>query len=340
MPALPCPHGPPLGRARIKQRPEDFRVRERLGFEPAGQGEHLLIRVEKTGLTTQQLIEQVARQLALHPRQIGHAGLKDKQAVTEQWLSVRMPGCKTLPDFPETAGWRVIEAHWHDRKLRVGAHRGNAFEVLLRDVTADPEVLLARIERIRALGFANYFGEQRFGSAGDNVAQALRQLGDPRRRKRLGRTRRSLYLSALRGELFNRMLARRIEARGGFDPMPGDAWMLDGSGSWFVQDFDDALAERHARGDIHCAMRLHGLGEPPMRGEALALEQAVLDESRELADLLERMEVKLALRPQRALARDLEAEWRPGTRELLLTVTLGKGSYLTALLGQLLEIES
>ncbi len=341
---LPGPFGPPLGQARIKLHPEDFRVRECLGFEPAGQGEHLLIRVEKTAMTTPELIEAVAASVGIHPRQVGHAGLKDRQAVTEQWLSLQMPGCKTMPaeffESPESPHWRVLEAHWHDRKLRVGAHRGNAFEVLLRDVTAEPEALFARIDRLREQGFANYFGEQRFGRDGDNVAQALRILNDPRRRKRLSRTRRSLYLSALRSELFNRILARRIEADAWFAPLPGDVWMLDGSGSWFAEPLDATLRQRHARGDIHSGIRLHGRGQPPMCDEALALEQSVLADCREITDTLERLDTRLALRPHRAPARDLEVEWRPEQEQLLLRVTLGKGSYLTALLAQLLDIET
>ncbi len=334
---LPGPFGPVLGTATIKSSAEDFRVRERLGFAPAGQGEHLLLRVEKTAMTTPELIDALAGHLGIDSRHIGHAGLKDRQAITEQWLSLQLPGVRSIPEFPDDGPWRVLEAHWHDRKLRVGAHRGNAFEVVLREVNADPAALLERIERIRQEGFANYFGEQRFGAGGDNVAQALRALNAPRRRKRLSRQRRGLYLSALRSELFNRVLARRVELDAWHCPLSGDVWMLDGSGSWFVEPLDETLAERHRQGDIHSGLRLHGLGEPPMRDAALALEQSVLGEHRELAETLERQQLKLSLRPHRALARDLNAEWEPQARTLRLSVTLGKGSYLTALLAQLVD---
>ncbi len=337
-PPLPGPFGPPLGHARFKQSPEDFRVREILGFEPAGQGEHLLLRVEKTGLTTDRLIDQLARHLGIHRRGIGHAGLKDRQAVTEQWLSLQLPGCKTLPDFPEDRQWRVLEAHWHDRKLRVGAHRGNEFDILLRDVAADPEQLMARIERIREQGFANYFGEQRFGAAGDNVAQALRALDPSRNSRRLGRQRRSLYLSALRSELFNRVLARRIERGFWFEPLDGDVWLLDGSGSWFVETPDDTLRARHARGDIHSGISLYGRGEPPQTGAARELEREIWAESGELTAVLDAQDLRLGLRPHRARARNLEVSWQG--RDLRLRVRLGKGSYLTSLLAQLLEVET
>ena len=48
--------GAPLGSAVIRSTPEDFQVDERLGFEPSGSGEHLLLRVRKRGQNTAQSI--------------------------------------------------------------------------------------------------------------------------------------------------------------------------------------------------------------------------------------------------------------------------------------------
>lgn len=335
---LPGPFGEPLGQARLKRQAEDFRVREILGFEAAGQGEHLLIRVEKTGLTTPMLIEELARSLEVHPRTIGHAGLKDRQAVTEQWLSVQMPGRRRMPSFPQADDWRVLETHWHDRKLRRGAHRGNAFIVVLREVEADRDLLEQRLRRIRQSGFANYFGEQRFGRGGDNVQQALKALGSARSRKRLGRNRRSLYISALRSELFNRVLARRIEQGIWEQPLQGDVWMLEGSGSWFREAINDELLERYRSGDLHSGLGLHGSGDNPLRGEAAALEAGVLSQAGEMTELLQRLEVRRGLRPHRALARDLACQWRD-EQTLELRVTLGRGVYFTSLIEQVLHCD-
>ncbi len=335
----PSPWGAPLGTACFKQQPEDFRVRELLGFEASGQGEHLLLRVEKRGMTTHELIDELARSVGIPARQIGYAGLKDKQAVTEQWLSLQLPGQREIPEFPEVPDWRVLEAHWHDRKLRVGAHRGNAFVVLLRQVEADRTAVEERLSRIRRQGFANYFGEQRFGRGGDNVARALKALAGTRSRKRLSRNRCSLYISSLRSELFNRVLARRIEQGIWEQPLEGDVWMLDGSGSWFSEEADETLLDRYRNGDLHSGIGLYGRGESPLAGPAAALEQSVYAEAGEMVQCLKQVDARYGLRPHRARATDLDYRWQD-ERTLQIRVHLGRGSYLTSLLEQVFDLSS
>ncbi|STJ53417.1 tRNA pseudouridine synthase D [Escherichia coli] len=41
-------HGKPQGTGLLKANPEDFVVVEDLGFEPDGEGEHILVRILKT----------------------------------------------------------------------------------------------------------------------------------------------------------------------------------------------------------------------------------------------------------------------------------------------------
>ena len=82
----------------IKSQPEDFQVFEQLGFTPSGSGEHLFIYVQKRSLTTSKLVELIASDLDLSPRLVGYAGLKDKQAVTCQWLSLHLPGWRQPPE--------------------------------------------------------------------------------------------------------------------------------------------------------------------------------------------------------------------------------------------------
>src|SRR5210317_2146264 len=85
------PYGRPATTGRLKSYAEDFRVDEELGFEPSGEGEHLFIQVEKKGLTTSELIDQIADDAGIKARDIGYSGMKDKMAVTRQWLSLRLP---------------------------------------------------------------------------------------------------------------------------------------------------------------------------------------------------------------------------------------------------------
>ena len=80
LPAQVAPAGTISG--VIKERPEDFRVDELSASEPSGTGDQLLVRLEKRAMTTDDLVAHVATVLGIDRRDIGVAGLKDKQAVT------------------------------------------------------------------------------------------------------------------------------------------------------------------------------------------------------------------------------------------------------------------
>src|SRR5207253_6096533 len=71
----------------IKDRPEDFEVEEIPAYEPSGSGEHLYLWIEKRDMGAEYFVRQVAARLSVAPGEIGTAGLKDRRAVTRQWLS-------------------------------------------------------------------------------------------------------------------------------------------------------------------------------------------------------------------------------------------------------------
>src|SRR6188508_272345 len=85
---LPCAHGGPAGRAQLRATPEDFIVREWLGWEADGAGDHLLLKVRKRGANTLWIARQLARLGKTDPRDVGFAGLKDRDAVAEQSFTV------------------------------------------------------------------------------------------------------------------------------------------------------------------------------------------------------------------------------------------------------------
>src|SRR5690554_3957793 len=82
----------PLCRGRLRVQPEDFQVREQLGFAPGGGGEHLWLHLRKTGVNTMDLALALAKLARLPVRTVGYSGLKDRHAVTEQWFSLHLPG--------------------------------------------------------------------------------------------------------------------------------------------------------------------------------------------------------------------------------------------------------
>jgi tRNA pseudouridine13 synthase len=90
--ALHYLHGRPQGTGVLKAFPEDFFVSEDLGFEPDGEGEHLLVRIRKEGCNTQFVADNLARFAKIPQRSVSYAGLKDRHAVTEQWFCLHLPG--------------------------------------------------------------------------------------------------------------------------------------------------------------------------------------------------------------------------------------------------------
>lgn len=153
-------HGKPLSTGKLKSQPEDFIVKEDLGFELDGEGEHVMVRVEKTGCNTLFVAEQLAKFAKISARSVSYAGLKDRNAVTEQWFCLQMPG-KETPDFSlwQLDGCRVIATTRQKRKLRIGTLKGNQFELTIRDISV-PEDVEARLQKVAEQGIPNYLGNK------------------------------------------------------------------------------------------------------------------------------------------------------------------------------------
>ena len=332
---LAYPYGPPVTSGILKSRPDDFQVSEELGFEPSGEGEHLLLMVEKIGLGTPELIRQIASDYSLHPRLIGHSGLKDKHALTRQWLSLHLPG-KNLANEPiRTGAYRVVKQARHHRKLRPGSHRCNSFRILLRGVSDFPEQTREQLGAIASCGFANYFGAQRFGRQQDHVKQALAAL--PRRG--LKRSRRSLLISALRSHLFNRILAQRIRQGHWELPLEGDVFMLRGTRSIFTETLDDKLVDRYRRLDIARTGSLYGAGRRLLSGEPESIEAQVFAECDEITGRLDEQGAKLQMRALRAVGDNLDFDYDASDRALRLNVDLPPGCYVTTLLEHFIKLQ-
>lgn len=319
-----------------KVQPEDFLVREVLPFAPEGEGEHVYLHVHKRQHNTLELQQSLARLAGIARHHVGYAGLKDRQAVTSQWFSVHLPG-SAEPDWSqlEQQGIAIERVGRHPRKLRPGSHSGNQFSLVLRNIDGGEEQLEARLQQIALHGFANYFGEQRFGRDGSNLIDAS-ELGAVRK----GRfsNRQAMALSAARALLFNSVLARR-ETLGCWNQLlPGDLVNLDGSNSFFgpLDSFAaiEPLQERLDSLEIHPTGPMAGVDEMAVCAEVLELEQAVFAEYPRALGVVQRLQAKAARRPLRARAGELAWNWL-GQSTLGLQVTLGRGVYATSLLGAL-----
>lgn len=331
---LPWAHGGPPLQARLRSTPEDFQVEEILGYDADGAGEHALLWVEKCGANTDWVARELARFAGVAPVAVGYAGLKDRHAVTRQTFSVQLAG-KPDPDwstFPH-AEVKVLAATRHSRKLKRGALRGNRFVLVLREVRGAREAAERVLQQIAARGVPNYYGEQRFGREGGNVAQARAMFGG----RRVDRDKRSFLLSAARSQIFNDVLAARVERDVWDAPLDGEIWSLAGSRSWFgPEPWNEVLAARLARADIHPSGPLWGQGEPPTQGAAGALERAIAAASSDLAEGLAAARMDQERRPLRLLPANLKWRWIDDTA-LELTFELPAGAYATVVVRELAE---
>lgn len=153
---------------RIKVRPEDFVVEELAQYPCLGQGDHMYFLVEKSGMTTLDLIRRLARALGRRDNEFGYAGLKDSQAVTRQFVSLEHiePDTVTGLSIPDV---KILSVDRHKNKLKLGHLAGNAFIIKIRDVPdVDEQVSRSCLDMLLRRGVPNYFGVQRFGVRGDN----------------------------------------------------------------------------------------------------------------------------------------------------------------------------
>lgn len=334
----------------MRSTPEDFQVDELPSFEPSGEGEHLLLTIRKRGQNTAYIAKQLAQWAGIAEMGVSYAGLKDRHAVTTQRFSVHLPK-RVAPDLAmlDDAQMQVVHSTWHNRKLQRGALLGNRFVLTLRQVQGERDAIEQRLQAIAARGIPNWFGEQRFGRDGGNVASALAMFGclqeadgtlSPAPKRRLRNDQRSILLSAARSSLFNRVLAARVE-QGSWDAaLDGEAWMLDGSRSVFgPEPWSEVLAERLARFDIHPSGPLWGAGELRCTDQAAAVEQGALSDPQSdvLRQGLEAAGLKQERRALRLHPQGLEYRWLQD-QALQVEFALPPGCYATAVLWELGDV--
>ncbi|MFA0922428.1 tRNA pseudouridine(13) synthase TruD [Xanthomonas fragariae] len=349
---LPRAHGAAVLSAAMRSTPEDFQVDELPAFEASGEGEHLLLTVRKRGQNTAYIARKLAQWAGIAEMGVSYAGLKDRHAMTTQRFSVHLPK-RIAPDIAtlDDAEMQVVDRTWHNRKLQRGALHGNRFVLTLRQVQGEHAAIEQRLQAIAARGIPNWFGEQRFGRDGANVASALAMFGyvqnadgtfaaAPASKRRLRNDQRSMLLSAARSSLFNRVLSARVE-QGSWDAaLEGEVWMLDGSRSVFgPEPWSEALAERLARFDIHPSGPLWGAGEMRSTDQAAAVEQGALanPQSEALRQGLEAAGLKHERRALRLRPQCMDYCWLDA-QSLQIEFSLPPGCYATAVLWELGEV--
>ncbi|RTZ14961.1 tRNA pseudouridine(13) synthase TruD [Vibrio aquaticus] len=328
-------NGKPSAKGKLKARAEHFKVNENLGFDFTGTGEHLMVRIRKSGENTSFVANELAKTCGVKSKDVSWAGLKDRHAVTEQWLSVHLPKGET-PDFSQFLAQypsiEILATDRHNKKLRPGDLIGNQFEITLSEVT-DVDDVLTRLESVTQSGVPNYFGSQRFGNQGNNLDEA-RCWGRENVRTR-NQNKRSLYLSAARSWIFNTILSERIEKGLFSQAMVGDLVELEGQTELVSQDaleeVNTALVEK--RMQLTAAMA--GDNALPTQADALALEQPHLDAEPDLMALIRGNRMRHDRRSISLMPQDLS--WSVESDSITLNFSLDAGCFATAIIRELIE---
>jgi tRNA pseudouridine13 synthase len=334
LPDWPGMFAQPRVTGRLKTVPEDFRVDEESKVDLAGEGPHLFLQVQKTQANTNWVAQKLAEVSGCPVRDVGFAGMKDRQAVTTQWYSIP---CENREDHPwqnwDIEGVKILQSARHQRKLRRGLLKGNRFSIIVRELKGDLEGLLPRLNAIKTRGLPNYFGSQRFGHHGANVSRGVRYL---LKGGRLPRSKRSIYLSAVRSFLFNQVLASRVELENWDELLEGEVVMLDGTHSVFHHDSADKdLPSRCSRLDIHPTGPMPGAEHFSPQGAALELETKVLEPYSDWVDALSRARINADRRSLRLRVTDLD--WELKEDQLELFFLLPAGAYATTLVKELVS---
>ncbi len=332
----PRAHGEPCGQAVLKATAEDFQVDEVLDIELSGAGEHLWLWVEKRGLNTEDAARRLARAAGVPLRLISYAGLKDRQALTRQWFSLHLPG-KHDPDLSAAQDdtLAILKQVRHGRKLQRGAHAANGFTLRLTQLKADQAALDQRLQAIRAQGIPNYYGAQRFGFEGGNVAHArhFAERGELPDKRNV----RSRVLSAARSFVFNRVLAERVAAGTWNQALPGDLLAFTDSRSFFAAGEAECLDPRLAELDLHPTGPLWGDGASPAQGGTFALEQCSAAAEPQLTAWLAQADMAHERRILRLPISGLTWHY-PEPDILQLEFVLPAGCFATALVREIIEL--
>jgi len=325
----------------IRARPEDFVVEEVPLYEPSGHGSHLYVNLTKVGQTTREVQVKLAELFKLRPRNIGTAGLKDKNAVTTQTFSILFENNdvgsdEAVESIVGKLEVRVNRAGFHGNKLRAGHLIGNRFQITVTDLKMPVRKAVGRARGIAELihqrGFPNYYGEQRTGSRGRNVLDGREIIMGGKRPKDSWLSK--LLAAGYQSYLCNRYLAERVR-RGLFCRMlQGDIAKKHDTGGIFWVNDPEVEQARFDAGEISFTAPIFGYKMSRPLGEPGSLEDEILEESGVSLAVLKRAKLTGTRRFGRLVPRIEVAEAPRGVR---LSFMLHKGGYATSLLREFMK---
>lgn len=157
----------------IKQVPGDFVVEEVIDlardFPVRDDGPYLLLRVRKRLRNTDEVAALLAGALGIGRRDIGYAGLKDRNAITTQYFSVKGLRKERLASLsiPQVD---IEPVGYVDGPLAIGLLEGNRFTITVRNLVGDEDLSVPPL-------VPNYFDEQRFSDRNARIGELIVRKG-------------------------------------------------------------------------------------------------------------------------------------------------------------------
>lgn len=339
----------------------DFVVKELPLYEFSGEGEHLILHIRKKDTTTWQAVQKLSEVCGAKVRDFGYAGLKDKDGMTTQYISIHKNYEEKLKSFQDEK-IKILSTTYHNNKIRVGHLKGNRFFLRLKRVNpVDAKKLESALKTLAKDGYPNFFGYQRFGIEQDNYEKGLEILSGKRRERK--RKVKDFLISSYQSYLFNTWLSKRIEighiltnfdakesaAALDFDIelvkslqaqthfiklFKGDIAHHYPAGKPFICEEVETEAKRFDEHDITLTGWLPGKRSMRAEDTALELEDKIYKEALPYID-----KMNGARRFAWSFLEDVECEYREDEKWFEMNFSLQKGSYATVILEELLHTQ-
>jgi len=335
----------------------DFVVNELPLYEFSGEGEHLVLHVRKKDLTTWQMVDRLSQCCGAKVRDFGYAGLKDKDGMTTQYVSIHKSFEAKLENFSDDK-IKIISKTYHNNKIKIGHLKGNRFFIRLKRVNkVNGQKLGNALKTLKKEGFPNFFGYQRFGREGNNYTLG-REILEGKRKER-NRKMKNFFISAYQSFLFNEWLSSRLEIghilEGFSDTQAASALgfskemikelkkqkkffkMFEGdinhhypAGKPFVCEDLETEVKRFEEEDITVTGWLPGGRSMRSEGFAKEVESKVYDDAEQFLSSMDGTR-----RFAWAFLRDVEYEYKEEDNWFEMHFSLPKGSYATVVLEEL-----
>jgi len=193
----------------FKQTIERFFVEEIPLYRFTGTGNYLILKIKKQDMSTWKLITVLAKATGAQERDIGYAGLKDKNATTIQYISIPKKYERELNKNLTTQRVEILERTYNKAPIKVGHLKGNSFSIVLHDINEkDAKFFNTTAKMMQSKGIPNYYGYQRFGEDSRSYLQGKEIAHSG---KRLKGSKEKLLVSAYQSYLYNKWLGSRVK---------------------------------------------------------------------------------------------------------------------------------